>query len=206
MWKKIGLWTLIAGLSGLLIWGAVNRTMAKSDDLQAGNAQGQGQGRQAQAEAGLERVEQNDPAGRGGWRNSSALAENSALDEREAGKGRGRSGQEGGYESPAEPLVEADHAAEWEDRQGLVISLDESMMELILEGEEILVVEGRAWSYAQEIGFVAEIGDEVVVSGFLEDGEFVAGALENLTTGQAVVLREESGRPLWAGGRGRRGA
>jgi hypothetical protein len=70
-------------------------------------------------------------------------------------------------------------------------------------GEEVLI-ENRPWWFAQEQGFVAAEGDELAIVGFYEDGAFEAGRLDNLTTGLSVPIREESGRPLWAGG-GRRG-
>ena len=71
-------------------------------------------------------------------------------------------------------------------------------------GQEI-VVENRPWWFAQEQGFSAQTGDELTVVGFYENDEFEVGGLTNLTTGQAVSIREDSGRPLWAG-RGRRGS
>jgi hypothetical protein len=65
-------------------------------------------------------------------------------------------------------------------------------------------VEGRPWSFAQEQAFQAQAEDQVSLQGFYEDGEFKAGRIDNLTNGQSVDLREDSGRPMWAGrGRGR---
>ena len=37
------------------------------------------------------------------------------------------------------------------------------------------------------------------MTGFYEDGEFKAGTVENLTTGETIVLRDEAGRPMWSG-------
>ena len=37
------------------------------------------------------------------------------------------------------------------------------------------------------------------MTGFYEDGEFKAGTVENLTTGETIILRDETGRPMWAG-------
>jgi hypothetical protein len=62
---------------------------------------------------------------------------------------------------------------------------------------EVTVGLGQA-SYRE--GFVLEVGDEVMVIGFYEDGEFKAGSVENLSTGRTIVLRDETGRPMWAGG------
>ena len=67
-------------------------------------------------------------------------------------------------------------------------------------GSGEIVIADRPWSYALEAGFSAQAGDQVTVQGFYEGETFEAG---QLTNGDLVVsIREESGRPLWAGGRG----
>ena len=65
---------------------------------------------------------------------------------------------------------------------------------------ESMVIEGRAWSYMQEQGFAIQQGDLVKYEGFYEDGEFKVSQIENLNTGESLVLRDASGRPSWAGG------
>jgi len=70
------------------------------------------------------------------------------------------------------------------------------------DGRELLVGLGQS-SYREAQGFALEVGDRVTVEGFYEDGEFKAGTLQNLATGEALVLRDTTGRPMWAGaGRG----
>ena len=94
MLKKIGLWVLIAGFSGLLVWGAVNRTSAKSEGSQ-GAASGQGHGHQTEANAAEESVRQGEPGSQWG-RNSSAVAgEVAGLDVQTSGRSQGRGGMEG---------------------------------------------------------------------------------------------------------------
>jgi hypothetical protein len=39
--------------------------------------------------------------------------------------------------------------------------------------------------------------------GFYEGDDFEVGQIDNATNGQTVLVRDENGRPLWAG-RGRR--
>ncbi len=63
----------------------------------------------------------------------------------------------------------------------------------------------RPWSFAQQQGFQAKVGDQVSLNGFYEDDTFEVGGLVNVSTGQETQIREQSGRPLWAGGRGRQG-
>ena len=77
---------------------------------------------------------------------------------------------------------------------------------LVVEADSgsLVTVENRPWWFAQEQGFAAGVRDEVTLTGFYENGEFEVGELDNATNGVVVEIREESGRPKWAG-RGRRG-
>jgi hypothetical protein len=93
---------------------------------------------------------------------------------------------------------------EWLSVQGTVVSVDNLALVVQTADGSQITVEGRPWWFAQEQGFAAEAGDEVTLVGFDEDGEFEVGQLANDTAGTAVQIREDSGRPLWAGG-GRRG-
>lgn len=59
----------------------------------------------------------------------------------------------------------------------------------------------------QTQGFAAQAGDQVVVRGFACTGcpnPFAVVAVENLTRGVTLTLRDEDGVPLWQGGRGGR--
>jgi len=94
---------------------------------------------------------------------------------------------------------------EWLTLQGEVLSVDADALIVQTPSGEQVVVENRPWWFAQEAGAEVQAGDEIVLTGFYEDGEFEVGQLENLRSGQVVNIREESGRPLWAGG-GRRGS
>ncbi len=117
-----------------------------------------------------------------------------AGDDYGAGGGRGQS------VSPAEPRV--DHETDWEVLTGEVVVVDSEMVVRTDDGRELLVGLGQS-SYREAQGFALEVGDRVTVEGFYEDGEFKAGTLQNLATGEALVLRDTTGRPMWAGaGRG----
>jgi hypothetical protein len=86
----------------------------------------------------------------------------------------------------------------WETVTGEVTVVDSEITLQTTEGE---VVVGLGQSqYREEAGFVLEVRDEISVTGFYEDGELKAGTVENLTTGETIVLRDEAGRPTWAGG------
>lgn len=111
------------------------------------------------------------------------------------GNGNGNGNGQGG--SSGQGQSETGTVAEWETLSGTVIAMDG---ELVIEAAEGQVTVGLGQStYREEMGFTLEVGDEVVVTGFYEDGEFKAGTVENITTGQTIVLRGEAGRPMWAG-------
>jgi hypothetical protein len=93
---------------------------------------------------------------------------------------------------------------DWVAIQGGVVSVDASMLVVEATNGEEIVVEGRAWRFAQELGFWPGAGDEVVLLGFYENEDLEVGKIDDLTDGQTVLIREEGGRPLWAG-RGRQG-
>lgn len=109
-----------------------------------------------------------------------------------SGQGGGRYGAEGGPDGTyGEPL--ADHEeADWETVMGEVIEIDSEMLIRTDDGEEILVGLGQS-IYRESLGF------EIEVVGFYEDGEFKAGTVNNLTTGETLELRDATGRPFWAG-------
>jgi len=169
-----------------------------------GYGQGQGRGRAEQAESGSFAYDQGKGRGNGG----------NGLENPDQGSGQGRDeiqGQGGSGGGNAGGVGASDgrgrssdagqgrnemvRSVEWEPLTGRVIVLDSEVTLQTSEGE-VLVGMGQA-AYWED--FALEIGDEVSVLGFYEDGEFKAGTVENLTTGETIVLRDEAGRPMWAG-------
>lgn len=114
----------------------------------------------------------------------------------EGAEAPGRGGGQGGGTGEAQ-------VDEWLTLTGRVVSADADALVVQTATGEQVVVENRPWSFAQELGFAAAAGDELTVTGFYEEGSLEVGKIANQHTGQQVQLREESGRPLWAG-RGRR--
>jgi hypothetical protein len=109
------------------------------------------------------------------------------------GYGQGTSGR--GQGSAGQGRNETVRTIEWETLTGIVTVVDSEVTVRTAEGE-VLVGMGQS---AYREGFELEVGDAVSVVGFYEDGEFKAGTIENLTTGQTIVLRDETGRPMWSG-------
>lgn len=123
-------------------------------------------------------------------------AGNSAGGGRGVGQGVGNSAGDGLGVGQAE-------VAEWLTFQGSVASVNSSeLIANLSDGEQISLV-GRPWWFIQEQGGAYQVGDQVTIVGFYEAGELEVGQIVNNTTGQSISVRDESGRPLWAGqGRG----
>ena len=123
------------------------------------------------------------------------------------GRGRGNDGQgQGGFgnQTSGQAGVGQAQVSEWVMLQGTVVQVDANALVVEAASGSLVTVENRPWWFAQELGFAAQAQDTVTLIGFYENGEFEVGRLENVTSGVAVEIREESGRPGWAG-RGRRG-
>lgn len=225
MIKKIFVGVLLAGVFGLLVFGAVNRTLAKtteneyltnSQKLAAGNGNGNGNNQDINELAG-------ETQGNGIGDGSGPMQENRQtnlnLSEKigeggrsEGGAGNGQSGQSGaaggngqGGQSDVAPgdgtstgIAEVE---EWLTITGAVASTDPDLWVVTLSDGTSLDIEGRALSFLTELGFTVSVDDNLSLQVFLEDGEYEIGQIENQTTGAIAVIREESGRPLWAGGR-----
>ncbi len=89
---------------------------------------------------------------------------------------------------------------DWLTVEGVVVSADSAQLVIAANATAPVVVEGRAWAYALAQGFSIRARDTAVIMGLLEDGEFKAGSLENLVSGQRVLVRDTNGHPLWSGG------
>jgi hypothetical protein len=92
---------------------------------------------------------------------------------------------------------------DWLTVSGVVVEMEEELVVRTAAGEEFTFGLGPSW-YRDSSGVTIAAGDEVRVTGFYEDGELKAGTVENLSAGQVLALRNESGQPLWSG-RGRQG-
>jgi hypothetical protein len=66
------------------------------------------------------------------------------------------------------------------------------------DGEIIAFQTGQPRFFAEQ-GVTFQIGDEIIVLGFYEGEQFMAGEITQVSTGLRVMLRDPNGRPLWAG-------
>jgi hypothetical protein len=177
MTKKVVWGIVLFGLVGILVAGAVVRTVAKAGDgIETRGGYGRNQGIvDSSLDAGL--VGDVDQERTGGWARGGGSGD---------GTGTG--------------LAEVD---EWLTLEGTVVSVDANALVVQTTAGEEVVVENRPWSYAREQGFAAQPGDQVTLVGFYEDETLEVGQIADATSGQSIQLRDETGRPMWAG-RGRR--
>lgn len=204
MLKKIVLGTILVGLSSVLVIGAINRSKTISERSETTSARSQGEGGWGQNSSSNETASGNQ-RGNGGSFQESDEATNS-LNNGNGRNGQGGQGNSDGSGNQAALLEAEAEVEEWLPLEGTVQSVSDEALALILPDDEQILVEGRAWKYALESGFTTEVENQILVTGFYEDGEFKFGSLEDLSTGLEVTLRDTSGRPMWSGGWGRGGA
>ena len=181
---------LLAGIGYILL----NPTAAVAQGLTDGQGEGQGRNRIVQNNAGMAdgsfAFGQGQP-GQGQGRMHSGVA----------AQGQGISGGAGAFDGSGwnsgagQGRNETVRNIEWETLTGKVSVIDHEVAIQTAEGE-VLIGMGQS---AYREGFELAIGDEITVLGFHEDGEFKARTVENLATGETLTLRDETGRPLWAG-------
>lgn len=218
MAKKIIMGVLFLALVGALVAGAVNRTAAKSADTNSTEHSGAGWARfqedgtvlaaNVEGRGGRNRVVTDEMHAAG----QSGQGQRETLNTQQGGGGNGQAaggqgaqahgnasqGQTGNAQGqPLELAAAEDH--QWETISGVVRSIDDTQM-TVQTGSGEIVIADRPWSFALESGFSAHVGEQIILDGFYEDDVFEAGRLTN--GDQVVSIREESGRPLWAG-RGR---
>jgi hypothetical protein len=118
-------------------------------------------------------------------------------------------GETGGRWSGERALTDEPQAALGEPvtLSGVVESLVDS--ELVLRtdtGELVDVALGQA-AYWEAKGVPLPVGEPVVIEGYYEDDDtLAANSVTLVATGQTIVLRDASGRPMWSGGRRNAGA
>lgn len=186
MFKNIILGVVLTTISAGLVYGAVTRTELRETTGVGGNGGGSGNYSTTNERGGRNQNE------------SDFLNESNSGNGNRGGSGNGQGGASTAYGEPLElSLAEVDEIVQFE---GVVreVSADHMLMDTYDDGQ--ILIENRAWWFAVEAGFSTAAGDEITVSGFYDDDDaFEAISIENLTQGTSVQIREDSGRPLWAG-------
>ncbi len=183
---KVFVGVVIAVLTGGLVMGAINRTTSRNASSRSINAEDH--------ESGSLGVQNGDgyESSRNRGQGESDGAEISGFQGNQAGI-HGFAGNETAGKGIA---IGVDG---WIEMSGVVTDLETNLLQVRLEDGSLLEMSRRAWWFAQDQGFSASIGDQLNLTGFIEGDEFETAKLENLTTGLSVAIRDENGRPLWAG-------
>jgi hypothetical protein len=220
MLKRIVLGVLMAGLITVLVAGAIIRTADKTAQVAEarGLENGRGFGQTAGAEHDCDGADQGNNSREPAAGGAQGLGQGEGGGNGQGGGGHGQGGggqgqggggqagygDDGSAGAPGQPATGLAQVSEWVSVEGTVASVDSSALVVDLNDGHQFVVEGRPWQFAQEAGLSVKAEDQITVTGFYEDGEFKVGQIENASSGQSILIREESGRPLWAG-HGRRG-
>ena len=177
MVRKIVLGTLFIGLIGVLVTGAVIRTMDRTERV----------------------AEAQDDHGYGRSNGEVSEYEASGLDQGHGGYGSqgetGRSVAERQYAN-----YDGSPPEEWLVHEGTVVLAPEDGVDLVIEmsdGKKLTV--GTGPNYMASQGFTFQAGEPVQVLGYWEDHEFKAAQVTRLADGRTITLRNELGRPAWAG-------
>ena len=200
MVKKVVGYGVVGLLAVALVAGVVT-ILARPAEVQAGQGPlgGQGQGRAGTVEPGT-------GYRGGGYGRDQAGQGREAAGNGGGGYGRGQGFRAGGGRGGAVGAgdgVGLDHPADtWIAVSGTVVAFDGELTVETGEGEMVIHL-GATW-YWDANGIALNVGDEVEVRGFYDGDEFEIGWIKNVTTDEEIAMRDETGRPLWAG-RGRWG-
>lgn len=183
---------LVAVLALALIGGSAYILLRQSESEQY---------RHAQSSAGA--------AGPTQYRGGQGSSDQHAGQDRQVQAGRGQSSsgsvaQSGNQGRQSAAGKGADHSPDtWVTVAGTVVALEGSDLALRAAEGLLTVNLGAEW-YTGRSNFTLTAEDEVEITGYEEDGVFQVVRIVNQTTGETLSLRDETGRPLWAG-QGRRG-
>lgn len=228
MVKKVFVGVLIAAAFGLLVFGAVNRTLAKSLDTDplalnesaeygnGGNRNGYTEEIQNQVlDGGVDDCIADGEAYGYGAGDATGYGPGDGtgyVDGPEDGSGYGIGSGNGNQPVDAPQDGTGDGIAdvdEWLTINGTVESVSSYLVVIVLEDGTVFDLDGRTLSYITDMGFTLNVGDSVTMLGFYEDGLLEIGQITDLTTGESVTIRTDDGTPLWAGntsnGSGQRG-
>ena len=150
-----------------------------------------------------------EAAGTGGrW--SAEGAEDDGTIGQSGGRGQtsGTGGTGGRWSGEGTAINQSQAALEdLEAVSGVVESIDGTGLVLRADAGELVEISLGQSAYWEAQGVSLVTGDAIVVDGYYEDDATLAARSVTLVaTGQTVVLRDESGRPMWSGGRRNGGA
>lgn len=114
----------------------------------------------------------------------------------ENGQGQGAAaGTADGSHTP-DPQVQVDA---WITITGTIVAYQGNSMTVASENGELVTLQSGQPRFFAAQGVTFQVGDEVIVVGFYQGDQFMAGDITQVATGLRVLLRDPNGRPLWAG-------
>lgn len=154
------------------------------------------------------------------WQNNSSQAGSTASGQ-QAGGGQGRGRQGGGnngnstngngnrgnstanqaQNNPSGTPDPQNGLQEWLTLSGQVSNFSANVFTLVTSDGQQIPVQLGSQNYVSGLGLTLQDGDAVTVVGFWETADtFTAGTLTLDASGEVISLRDDLGRPLWAGG------
>jgi hypothetical protein len=115
-----------------------------------------------------------------------------------AGNGQGNGAQKQDADRYGNPEAPTSHG-EYLTYQGTILAAPAAGVELVIDTADGALTIGTGPSYWLESNIILADGDEISVTGYWEDGEFKAASLTRVSDNLTVVLRTETGQPLWSG-------
>ena len=224
MIKKVFVGVLLAGIFGLLVFGAVNRTLAKTEDreplslnknLSEDIRRNEGDNGKNQDPILKRDSDDCDPDG-SLYKRGEGFGERTNdcdIEPPVDGSGFQRGGNQQGdgngqtlggqpQDMPVEGLgVGQANVEEWLINEGTVISVAPDLWVIELSDGTVLELEGRVLGFLTDQGFSVSESNELTLTGFYHEDSFEIGQIENKSTGETIRIRDQNGRPLWAGGR-----
>jgi hypothetical protein len=197
MIKKIVLGIVLTTICAALVYGAVTRTELRATAGIAenrNNSEGESNYRQGPNAGAGNNNSSNPDSGNIGTGSGNGFGKKLSNDK--GTKRQNATLPEKGQSGPGLENVDEIYQLEGFTRE---VNADYLLVETT-DAEQI-IVENRAWWVAADAGFSTEMGDGIKIIGFYDgNGIFEAISIENMTQGTMVSIREENGRPFWAGG------
>lgn len=88
---------------------------------------------------------------------------------------------------------------EWITISGTLMAFQGGNMTISTTDGALLSFQTGQPRFFADQGVTFQVGDEIVVVGYYQNDQFMAGDITQTSTGLRVFLRDPNGRPLWAG-------
>ncbi len=111
---------------------------------------------------------------------------------------QGAQGQQGESQGDAMMTAEGSLGEPWIET-GVISAIEDTGIQMTLDNGESVFVELGPVDYWQNQGVTVNVGDTVMIEGSINEGMIHANTLVT-NAGDAIVLRTETGQPMWSGG------